>query len=222
MALVDFNTFVSEVAPHLPGCPTSVIEAYIRKVTSDLCERARVWQGRITPVALTPGVYAYTLASPIVGAEVAAPIKVMITPSATDVPVELAPKTTLQAAEMFPTWPEDGKQGQPSVYVQTSPSTVELYLIPDSADVYTLSAIVALRPTMTATQCEESILSDYRRAIFHGVAHELMLLPDRAWSDAKTAALHGKQWEYFLYLAKSKVNKGFGRSELFVKQRPWA
>ena len=222
MALVSFNTFVSEVAPHISGCPTSVIEAYIRKVVTDLCERAGVWTVRATAIPLIAGDYAYNIPSPIANTEVVSVIKLSITPASTGKPVSLAPKTLAQAVAEFPAWPEDGDQAQPTAYVAGDFGLVELYKIPDAADSYVMNAQVSIRPSAAATECDDSLLSAYRRAIFHGVLHELMLLPDRVWSDAKTATMHGRQWEYFLYLARAKVNKGFGRGDLAVKLRPWA
>ena len=210
MPLVNFSTFVKEVAPYLAGCPTAVIESQIRKVTIDLCERAKVWVVTLPSVPTIPGDAVYALAPVVVEAEVSSVETLSLTtPTVTK---ELTPQISRPITDPGP--------GEPYAYSQPTSASVELFPTPDAAS-YTLGGRVAIRPTDIATSCEQFILSDYRRAIFHGVLYELMEMPDRPWSDEKGAIRHGKQWGYFVYLAKAKSNSGNGAVSLFVRQRPW-
>lgn len=221
MALIDLNTMNNEVLPHVPGCPSSVVEAYIRKVIADLCTRALVWQVRLTPFALTPATYSYTLASPVLDTEVCVPISLRYTRADTGVVDTLSVFGLEYLTVEYPSWPEDGDTGAPEAAALTSGSTLEIYPIPDAETTYTVSGVVAIRPSLDATQCEETVLNDYRREIVHGVLHMLMLLPDRKWTDLKTGEYHGKQWNYLLNAARAGRVKGFGRTDVSVQMRPW-
>lgn len=221
MALIDFSTMANEILPHVAGCPSSVAESFIRKTVIDLCERAQVWQVRLTPFDLTPGIYSYVLGSPVVPSEVCAPLSMCVARADTGSVHGLSVVTRDVLQAKHPTWPEDGEDGEPSYAVQTNVNTLEIYPIPDTATTYTVSGLVAIRPTIAATQCDDSILTTYRRLITHGALHALMLLPDRKWTDLKLGEYHGKQWTYLLNSARAGRAKGFCNSNLTVKMRPW-
>lgn len=222
MATALFSTMTGEIAPHVEGCPSAVIEAYIRKAVIDLCERAKVWRVRMAPVTFTQGVFEYDVASPVAETEVSTILQATVTLTSPAVTRPLAIGTVEQMFTANPTWPGDGLQGEPKSAVQTGVSAVEIQPIPDGATTYTMNGLLAIRPTLNATGWEDTLFSEFRRAIFHGTIHELKVLPGRRWSDDKTAMYHGKQWEYFVYQARAKANKGFSRAPIHVRMNPWA
>lgn len=222
MATAAYTTLCGEIAPHVPGCPNAVIGQYIRKVVIDLCERAKVWRVRADPLILTSGTYSYQLSTGVAETEVASPISAKVKVAATGRIKPLAVPTIDVLSAQRPGWPEDGITGEPEAIAQLTLGTFDVQPIPDAATTYTVYVTVAIKPTLTSSGCDGVILSDFRRAIFHGVLHELMLLPDRKWSDDKTGVYHGKQWEYHLNLARAKARHGFGQSDVQVQQRPLA
>lgn len=220
--MAAYSTIVGEIATHVDGCPTAVIEAYVRKVVVDLCERAKVWRVRMDPLVLTSGDYSYTLTSPVAGTEISSVLQATLTLASPAVTKPLGIGTVEQMFRSHPTWPTDGVTGEPANIVQTGVSALELQPIPDNVTTYTVNALLAIRPTLASTGWDDALFSEFRRTIFHGVIHELTVLPGRKWSNEKTSAYHGKQWEYMLYQARAKANKGFGRTSLSVKMKPWA
>jgi len=221
MALVNFSTLNPELATHVVGCPSAVITQYVKKVCIDLCERAKVWRVQLTPQVLTALDHEYAFVSPVAGTEVTTILSAFVsTASGGKTPLDLV--TMEQVNAYSPTWPDTDAAGTPLALVRMGPAEYNVVPVPDALDTYTVSMFAAIRPTQTATQIEESILYDFRRVIFHGVLHELMALPKRGWTDDKLALYHGKQWEYFLYSARARTNKGFGRTDINVIARPWA
>lgn len=223
MALVAFNTFVQEIAPHVDGAPTPVIARYIKQVVIDLCERAKVWRVQLDDVPLVAGTYEYALTSPIAGTEVSSIFDAkLITASNPDSRTPLAVATLEQVLASVSDWPNTNTLGTPQAVYRDNVAEFDVVPVPDALDTYTVSLTAAIRPTMAATTIEDTLMSEWRRVWYHGTIHELMIMPGHNWSNEKLALYHGKQWEFHLNNARAKANKGFGRTPIFVTQRPWA
>jgi hypothetical protein len=221
MALVQLNQYVPEVANHVSGCPTQVITFYMRKVFTDLCERTLCWRVDLPDITLSNGAVVYSMVPTIPETEVYIPIKARMRDNVSDVTYELPIGTYEGVLASYPDHPA-ANGGIPAVVFCPQPNQVAVAPMPQVGTTYTLKLNVAIRPALTASTVESSIFEQFRRAIFHGTLHELMSLPERGWSNTDLAGFHGKQWEYFLYNARARANKGFTRSNLYVAQQPWA
>jgi hypothetical protein len=221
MAVINFSTLSGELLPYVPGVPDPVLEFQIRKTVRDLCSRALVWRVNVTDVPVVAETSTYTLVPPT-DTEVVSVLQARLYRTAAD----LLEKMMIGGAEelyaKYPTWPDVNRKSYPQLVSSLDPHTINVAPVPDDADTYLIKIQVAVRPTLTADGCEEFILQDFRREIFHGVLHELMMMPNRAWTDEKKAIYHGQQWAFFLAQARARATKGFGRGEVAVKQRPWA
>ena len=91
---------------------------------------------------------------------------------------------------------------------------------PDTAG--TFSVYAALRPTPTATETEQFLYTEFTEVVYHGVLYYLKRMPERPWSDAKDAILHGKQWTHFIASARDRADRGYNKTSLSVQMRPFA
>lgn len=223
MALVAFTTYVPEVAPHVEGAPTPVIARYIRQAVIDLCERAKVWRTDLAALPLVAGTYDYTLASPIAGTEVSSILDAKCVASLNPtVRSRLDIVTQEDVLASVAGWPNVNTSGSPLAVFRDTVSELNVVPVPDAADTYTLYMNAAIRPTLSATTVEDSVMNEWRRVWYHGAIHELLVMPGHSWSNEKLAAYHGRQWEFHLNNAKARANKGFSRTPIFVTQNPWA
>lgn len=223
MALVPFLNFAADVAPHVEGCPSAVIAATIRKMFIDLCQRGKIWRVPLTSVTLSSGTYAYALASPIAETEVSAILNAQWYKATTSTVINNLEITTSEVINsMYPDWPNTAVTGEPRALFQAAPSAFNIAPVPGSIDTYTVKLTAAIRPTTTAVNVEDSLMNEFRREWFHGALCELMTMPNRVWSNDKLANYHGKQWTYLLSSARARANKGFGRTAINVRPRPWA
>ena len=222
MATTTFDSIVASIAPHVPGCPTAVISAEIRKIATDLCERAKVWRVALTPIVLVSGTYNYALTSPVTGTEVSSILSASVKLTNTGVSKTLEPTTGELVFAWHPEWPDTVNLGEPTNIFKIAEDSFNVIPVPGTADTYTVSIYAAIRPNLTATGMDSAIANQYQREIFHGVLHELMLIPDRPWTDDQKSLYHGKQWTYLLNNARARANKGFGRTNISVNNRPWA
>ena len=217
-AMTTFAAMAPDVSAFLPGCPNLVIERTMRKMAVDLCQRAKVWRMDAVPVSLIAGTYRYTLAAPGGYAEVIdIDSAYTIDSDGAKVNLEWKPQETLR--QWYPAWPEDSP-GQPAYYAKREPSDILLAPAPQAtADLY---ATVIVRPVADATGVESWLYHEFARVLFHGTLHELMLMPERSWTDEKTGAYHGKQWTYLLNNAKTRVSRDFNTGSQAVQMRPFA
>lgn len=222
MATTTFDSIVASIAPQVPGCPTAVISAEIRKIATDLCERAKVWRVALTPITMVSGTYNYALTSPVVGTEVSTLISSKIKLTTAGTSKNLEPTTMEAVFSRNPEWPDTANLGEPTSIFKIAEDSFEVMPVPGTADTYTAYLYAAIRPTLTATGMDSAIANQYQREIYHGVLHELMMIPDRPWADDQKSLYHGKQWTFLLNNARARANKGFGRTDIKVTNRPWA
>jgi hypothetical protein len=221
MATITYDSLTADVAPHVPGCPTATISATIRKVAIDLCERAKVWRVALTPLTLVSGTYNYTIANPVAQTEISAILhaNLHLNTAAVDRPLELVTGEVVFSS--YTGYPDLVALGEPRAIFQLDESTINVLPVPNTADTYVIRTFAAIRPAYTSTTIDSAVANQYRRELFHGALHELMMLPDRVWTDDQKSLYHGKQWTYLLNAAKARANKGFGRADINVVQRPW-
>lgn len=219
-----FSALVDDISAFVPGCPSPVIERTIRKIAIDLCQRGKVWEADLAPMTLTASVYSYVLASPVDYGEVTDLMDASITlaDSGSRVTLRWIPLQNLRLTR--PSWPLDDA-GQP-MYVSTSePNSLYVAPVPDAT--MTLNLRGVLRPAATATEWPSYLHDEFKRVLFHGSIHELLMMPGRSWSmgdkqSAATAQYHGKQWTYLLNAARHRVNTSYNAQSLSVQMRPFA
>jgi len=176
----------------------------------------------VNSYTLVPGTYTYTVTSPIANTELSDVLLAKVFMGSSALWRETPSVTTEQIFHVSPAWPDVLNPGQPTAVTRVDETSVSVVPVPDNAQTYTLYMYCAIRPTLTATGVDSTIYDQYRRAIYHGVLHELMMMPKRPWTDEKRAEYHGKQWEFFIAQARARANKSFGRANISVVPSPWA
>jgi hypothetical protein len=215
---VEFADLVPDMSAFLPGCPSLVIERTIRKMATDLCQRAKPWALDLVPITLAPAQFEYDLTSPNAYSEPTDIIDAFIIKSdGTKVTLRWVPYATVR--RNYPDWP-DNAAGQPQYITATEVGKILLAPVPDTpADLYIRAY---MRPTADALVWEQWLYDEFKRAVFHGVLHELMLMPERSWFNEKMGMYHGKQWAFLLSAARDRRMRDFNEGTLSVEMRPFA
>lgn len=213
-----FASMVPDISAHLPGCPSLVIERTARKIATDLCQRGRVWQLDLTPIAVVAATYEYAMASPVAYAEtVDVQDAYFIDADGEKTPVTWKPYAAVRRSH--PAWPE-ADEGLPLYITTVLTGYANLVPVPDVPG--TLYVRAYMRPTAAATDLPTWLYNEFQREIFHGTIHELMAMPERSWSSAKMAEYHGRQWTYLLSQATIRAGQEYNTDSQAVQMRPFA
>ena len=214
---IAFDAMVDDISAFLPGCPGPTISRTARKIVVDMCQRAKVWHEDFVPTALVANQVAYPLLPPVPYA-----VCTDVTSGYTIVAGQKKDLTWAQlpaVRQRYPNWPND-LPSEPQYMTWATVGELLLAPVPDAAGTLYLRGY--LRPSPTATEWDADLYDEFKRVVFHGVLYELMLMPNRTWSDPKAGTLHGRQWTQLLAAARDRSQRGFNTTDLSVEMRPFA
>lgn len=212
-----FNSVVQRLIPHVPGCPHPIVEQYVRDAAIDCCERSLSWRYMQPLIRLTPGVYDYPYELPT-----QADIHAFLTVTLNDRPMHVETLETITAR--FPGWPDydPASRGTPRHIFQLDSRNFGVLPIPDDTQIYDLRMVVALKPLRDANRMNKNALDELENAIMHGALKQLLLMPDKNWSDPRLASFHAGQYLARVTERRARANLGAGRASLTVQMRPLA
>ena len=214
MATRRFSEIVNRLMPSVPGCPTPVIEQYVRDAAIEACERTLAWRYEQPQVRLIQGVHDYEYEAPS-HAEVHAFI------TATCNGVKMHPVSLEQLHDIYPQWPYDlDAKSDPRYITQLDPDHFAVAPLPNDK-VFDVRMIVALKPLRDATYMDKTVLDDIENVVMHGALQHLLVLPDRTWSDRDLASYHAKQFVNKLSERRARANLGAGRASMRVQMQPF-
>lgn len=213
-----FDDMVEDMSAHLPGCPSPTIAKTIKKIIVDLCQRGKVWEADLEPINILAGDAGYALESPVAYGECTDVVQAFAVVDGKRTPVTWC-QTVAGIRAHYPGWPDES-EGTPTHATSAGPGLVLFAPTPDAAGTIELRG--KLRPTKDATEWDAALYNEFARAIFHGVLYELMLMPNRGWSDAKLAIAHGKHWTHLLAAARYRAESGYNIGSLAADPRPLA
>jgi len=212
-----FLSLVNRLAPSVPGCPTPIVQQYIRDAAIEACERTLAWRYEQPAIRLTPGVYEYPYENPT-GSEIHAFLTVSLNGET------ISPVTLEQLHTHYPDWPSSDttKRSTPRFVCQIDVENFVVAPVPDSARTYDVRMIVALKPLRDADDMDKSAFDDLENVIMHGALQHLLVLPDRNWTDRELASYHAKQFAFKLSERRARANLGAARASMSVQMRPFA
>jgi hypothetical protein len=217
MATREFISLESKLAPSVPGCPRPTIEQYVRDAAIEVCEKTLAWRYEQDSIRLTPGVYEYDYETPDY-AEIAAVIYSAVNGVAVSALVQE------DVHRLFPDWPnlDVTKRSEPRYISQFDPDHFVVMPIPDSSKTYDIKMFLALRPTPDSTGMDKTAFDECEQLIIHGALQNLLVLPNKSWTDRELATYHAKQYVYKTANRRAKANLGVARATLSVKMIPLA
>lgn len=209
MIPVNWRSFVPLVQLSTARCPIPVIVDRVREAAREFCQRTRVWSLVSDPVDLLRGEGVYALRPP----------------SQTD--IAAVQRVTARGRELKPLTPDQWRERTvavaewPECFIVTEPALVHLSPVPDRDIPAALVAEAALLPSVSSRECPEFLLSKYGRVIAWGAQAQLMLIPDRAWTDPGGAAIFERKFEDGIAGARIVVSHGGAGARSAVRYRPF-
>lgn len=182
------STYLPDVLPHVPMCPSVVALHELLRSAQDFFERSRVWKAMTGPVAVTAGQALVDVICP--------------DPNTDPARIEAAwldgrrihPQTVEALNDVAgPLW--TSQVGATSHYVQMTPYQVQLYPLPSVAAAQGVIFNVAVMPGETSTTLPDDVADRYRDQIIAGAKARLMLRPGKPWSNPNMGAALMQQFD---------------------------
>lgn len=197
---IAYDAFLADILPYARNCPDPTIESAVRLAVIELCAKTEIWQADLDPISGVASQYAYDLDPP------ANTMIHRIISLVDETGYALEPVSSGLMDHRYPNWREE--PGTPKYYInQDEDSQIWLLPAPATARANAYLIRVVLKPTVTSTSASNFIMTDFRDAIVNRTIARLLSMPDRDWSNFKTAAVHYSMWEQQLVEAEKRARK---------------
>lgn len=214
--MTPYTSFLDYVLPEVPGCTNEMAIHAIKQTVIDFCEKSLVVQADLDPITLVRGVIDYDLDPP----RDTLVAKIMQAYYKND-PLEAAAPDSVASAQMYNRYFEGVQlnEGPAQFYIQKDPRTFSIFPYPKETEKLVLTMRVALKPTRSASQCDDLIFEEYAETIGNGAITRLALSPGKPYSNPNLAGAKNVMYTAGLNMARQKANRGHVRSNAQVKMR---
>lgn len=174
-----WSEFVPLVAVKVQKCPRFTIEDIAKQMAIQFYEESRAWRERdVTIVAATAlGQAVYTVTNPSNTELVGLPA----------VWIDSVEVKELRGADLDDS--EPGKQSSTAGVMVISPTQVRVSPAPDAA-ARVIKATVAYKPAASAAGLDDLLFAKHSDVIASKTIAELLLMPDKPWSNAQAAGYY--------------------------------
>lgn len=214
--MTPYTAFLDYVLPDTPGCTNEVALLAIKSTVIDFCEKSLILQADHDPVTVVRNVIDYDLEPPR-DHQVVKIMKAYYKGH----PIEPVAIDDVQAAAFFNKNYPDARpeEGPARAYTQKDARTFSIYPFPKETERLALTLRVALKPTRSATQCDDLIFEEYAETIGHGAVTRLALSPNKPYSNPNLAGAKNVLYTAGLNLARQRANRGYVRANKQVRIR---
>lgn len=214
MAERTFLSLATRLATSVPGCPQPVLVQYIRDAAIEVCERTLAWRYDQPLITLSSGIAEYPYEVPT-GTEVHA----FLTATVNNEP--MFPMTLEAIRSKYPSWPDMPAEqwSDPRYILQLDVDDFAVAPLPDASQPYAVRMIVALKPLRDASGMDKTVFDDLENVIMNGALQNLLVLPNKPWSDRELAVYHAKQYISKITERRARANLGAGRASMSVQMR---
>lgn len=226
MSTTLYSEFLQDILPDVPGAADVSIEDAVKVTAIELCRKASIWKERLMPDGIFSGVDVYDLFSPsreVIVHRIEAAFyrgRKLTVKQYGEInawrEAALVVANSIAANEAIPA---DVGYVPPitDFYAQQSPTQIVLYGMPDGNYPNALLVDAVLLPSRASTGFDSVLAERYWDYIVHGAKSRLMLIPNKPWSDAGTAAFHKGQFDNEVANATGDASQGFGSAPVRVK-----
>lgn len=193
--------FYDLIVPDVPGCPFPAIDVALRQSAIAFAEQSLAYKATHPEVTVVSGTAEYDF---------------------------VPPAETVVHAITYAAFNGDELQSRVGEYGITMPNwriesgtpkyifggMTSLTLIPSPNVAGTLTMIVALKPSPSATGIDGPIFDEFREAIVHGALSRLMLSPKKPYSNPSLATYHNQQFTIMTGQAGMRAARSFTRAPL--------
>lgn len=209
---MDWDAFLPQALTLAAGCPRDAAISKLRLAAIDLFRRTGAWRDDAISAGTTVvGTTAYTVTIPA-GAQIERMTRFQVGEDASDddtPAIELA-RSRLHAEQML-------RSGEKPVAWWAPPATANVLPAPVVPGLPVVFGAVFV-PTLDSAGIPDEVAAPHFEAIVHGAAYRLLEIPNKPWSDPRSAQQRRQDYERAVMAAT--VAAGVGRVQGRLRARP--
>ncbi|MDX1297290.1 MAG: hypothetical protein R3260_03480 [Pseudomonas sp.] len=203
---MNVTDFLDDCMPRLSGAEEALTTQEIFAAIRQFCEEGLAWVydfGPVTITALDTHVTINVSSGLPTDTKAGYVLKTEFRSSNTDNFKDFLPTLSL------PSNPDDTAT-DPTSYYAESPSS--LLLIPQPTETHTngFRAKVSVIPTATTVTLPDEFETHWRDAVIDGVMARMFNMPNKPWSNAQLALLHGRRFRNHIKRTRDIVKRRYG------------
>lgn len=209
--MTPYTSFLDYVMPDVPGCTNEIALHAIKNTVIDFCEKSLILQVDHDPVTVVANQVDYDLEPPTRDHLIVKIQKMFYR----DNPIDpVAPDGILSANLYNRLYPNaNPEKGPPRLYTQKDARTFSIFPVPTETEKMVLTLRVALKPTRSATQCDDIIFEEYAETIGNGAVSRLCLSPKKPYSNPQLATAKQALYTTGLNIARQRAVRGYVRAQ---------
>lgn len=210
MATTAFTVWLPEVLPSVPECPEVLAINAIRNSCVEFCNATNWWQGDYGTTAITAAQlpFSFTVANSGSVAQILV---------ATLDGAPLVPANVDELDSKVIGWRD--ATGQPRVYFQPLPGTIDFYPRPAGTDSYDIFMRVSYTPLRAATTVDSTVYESYMEEIAAGALSRLMMIPGKPWTNEQAGAAYDSTFKSAKVQATIEASRSYGRASKQIQFR---
>lgn len=212
----NLTDFVKFVMTDVPGCPVAAVKEKLLKAAIEYCEKSNVWRYEHVPMELIIDEPEYELEPPNNTTKICSILSIATDQS----PPDLRATSIEWLDANYHNWREE-TANRPSYYFSPHPRWYRLVPIPIETVEGVVFPLVALKPTHDATQVWDELFENvaHREAIVAKAQSELLMMPQKTWTNPQLAMV--RQATYNMQLGRAKVDarKGYTKRTMRVSDQ---
>jgi hypothetical protein len=190
----NWEKFYPYVQPYVPGCPEVVIDTHLQEAAEEFCARSEVWRAELETIKVVKSSADYELDTPA-GALVENVLFLYLDGKLLSQVHDgnfIAPLTSTG----------EPLTGRPSMFSIFGDTSVRLYPTPDVK--YTITGLVALKPSLRSSGVEDFIFNTHGRSIATGAVARLTGIPGKEWTNPDVSYGHMSEFQRKICAAKAR------------------
>jgi hypothetical protein len=210
------ESFLPEILPDVPGCPSDMAIRALRSTIIEFCEKSFIYQQTLDPITAIENITDYDLDPPS-GYRVQKIMKMwylgreMEALAPDDIGLPDSYRTNITGY--------NASKGPPAGYTQKDVDSFTILPIPDQRYTNAITMRVALVPLRSVTEVEDFLFELWSEVIGFGTKARLMLNPGKPYSNAEAATYNQVRFAAGLNDARQRAARGNVRSDLRVQLR---
>lgn len=184
---IDWEDYLPEVLPDVPGCPDRVAIDAILQSAIEFCNQARTWRQQLTDLVTAQSTATYDIEVEGLLPADSEPLAIhKLQHNDFSRPLATISKQQLDIYRLTDT------EEKPYYFNNDEPKVVRLYPTPDAA--YTMFIWAILKPTKASTSGPDFLYNDWLEPIAHGAKARLCAQAARPWGNKSMVRFHRSEF----------------------------